>query len=189
MSVFQTAARAAFGFLETELCFQVASSEASRISYERGSFVVLVRYDSQRSYELTVDLGDRQKDQPLFNLGEALRSRGLPQEHPSAYQVAVENRLPEFLERLATDLKTHATSILSQEPASLEKLRQLRNRECEEFARERDLRHARANASDAWKAGDYGSVIRWLKPLEKWLSKSERMKLDLAQRKVGSPEV
>jgi len=188
MSVFQTAARTAFGFLETEFCFQVASSGADRISYERGSFVVLVRYDSQRSYELTVDLGDRQKDQPLFNLGEALRSLGLPQEHPSAYQVAAENALPEFLERLATDLKTHGTPILGQEPGSLNNLRQLRNRECEEFARERDLRHARANVSKAWKAGDYGSVIRWFEPVEKWLSKSEQMKLNLARKKFGSTE-
>ena len=186
MDVFESATVEAFDYLFSELGFQIADRSPNSLTYHGNGCFVIIRHDSHRSYELTLDLGKEGQPSPMFNFGEALRSCGAPADLPSSYQISDDTKLPMFLEKLADNLRNYCSDLLLGNAQAFQRLQQLREWECEAFGQERDLRYARDDANQAWAVGNYGKVVTTLQPHENLLSKSEKIKLELARKKVSN---
>lgn len=183
MNTFEAAALSAFEFLTREFGYE-ATSRNNAVSYRRGRYQVVVQYDSRKSYELTVDLGNKGQEDTLFNLGEALRSCAASTQVASAYQVSKPESISKFLELLAAKLKQHCGALLRGDELAWSRLEAQRKAECTAFSNQRELRHARDGASQAWEAEDYRRVVQILTPLESSLSRAEQFKLELAKKRM-----
>ncbi len=183
MGTFEDEVGNAFGYLERDFGYRITARSSDLITYGGNGVVVAVGYDSQRSYEVSVDLGEEGKGHPRFDLGEALRSCDAPKNLPSAYQVSDRVDLPRFLGDLAKNLRQYCSELLRGDQQAFERLQRLQEIECEKFGQERDLRYARNRAAQAWAVKDYERVISALAPHEGALSESEEMKLTFARKK------
>ncbi|MCP5071960.1 MAG: hypothetical protein GY947_01530 [Rhodobacteraceae bacterium] len=183
MSIFETATRNAFAFLVDELGYEATVSLPDRVEYQSNGLVVTVSYDHNRSCELTVGLGSVNQLGPQFNFGETLRSCGAPVDLPSAYQVSDKNRLIHFLGELAENLRRYCTELLTGDAPAFDRLKRLREIECEAFERENKLRKVRSDANQAWATGNFQRVVRILQPHESELGKLEKRKLDFSRKK------
>lgn len=185
MSVFETATLNAFGYLVSEFGYKVVEQSPGVVVYRGSRVVVTIRHDFNRSYELALDFGEENQLPPHFNFGEALRACGAPAKLPASYQVSAETKLPKFVDALAGSLRSYCCELLLGAPKAFQQLRNLREAECETFGRERELRYARDAAGKAWSLGDYQQVVNVLKPHDGSLSKPEKMKLEIARKKVA----
>ena len=170
-------------FLEQDLGFRLHSAAANLLRYETKNVFVVVSYDAQRSFELSLNLGQKTGAvERSFNFGEVLRSVEAPKNVASAYQVTSDEALNEFLNKLAKNLQQYGMSFLQNSPAAFVRISQLRERECEQYALDRDLRKARVEAETAWQKKDYPVVVKALKPFRAALTATEVEKLDFAQK-------
>lgn len=180
---FELLAKEAFAFLEQSFGFKLCSVAEGILRYETEDVFVGVNYDARRSYELSLDIGQKNVAvERAFNLGEVLRSVKAPDDVPSSYQVTSDEMLKKFLNKLAEALQQYGVSFLRNDPAAFGRLSELRERECNQYALERDLRKARAEAETAWHKKDYPAVIKVLKPLRSSLTDTEIGKLDFAEK-------
>jgi hypothetical protein len=180
---FEMLAKEAFAFLEQNFGFKRRSVSEDVLRYETDDVFVIVSYDARRSYELSLDIGQKNVAvERAFNFGEALRSVKAPENVPSSYQVASGEDLQKFLKKLAETLQQYGMSFLRNDPAAFMQLSQLRKRECNQYALERDLRTARVEAETGWHKKDYPAVVKALKPLRAALTATEVGKLDFAEK-------
>ncbi len=184
---FQTLTEEAFAFLETSLGFKRHLVAEGLLRYETEDVFVVVSYDARRSLELSLDLGQKNAavERP-FNFGEVLRSVKAPEDVPSSYQVTSEEMLKRFLNKLAETLRRYGASLLQNDATAFAQLSRLRERECEQYSLERELRKARADADNAWHRKDYPAVVKALKPLRAALTATEVGKLEFAEKQSRS---
>ncbi|MCE2424991.1 MAG: hypothetical protein J4F45_07795 [Pseudomonadales bacterium] len=152
-------------------------------TYRGNGVVVTVSYDFNRSYELSLDLG--QESPPMFSFDEVLRSCNAPAEVPSSYQITDESKLLKFIGELATSLRSYCSKLLVGDTQAFRCLNNLRVTQCNTFNRERELGYARQEMKQAWSSGDYQGVIDALTPHEYSLTKAERIKLAISRKKLG----
>lgn len=182
MLKFEMLAKEAFAFLEQNFGFKLRSADEGLLRYETEDVFVMVSYDARRSYELSLNIGQKNVAiERAFNFGEALRSVKAPEDVPSSYQVTTDEALQTFLNKLAKTLQQYGMSFLRNDTLAFMQLSQLRERECNQYALERDLRKARVEAETAWHKKDYLAVVKALKPLRAALTATEVGKLDFAE--------
>jgi len=183
MQKFQTLTEEAFAFLEKSLGFKRHLVAEDLLRYETEDVFLVVSYDARRSFELSLNLGQKNLSvERSFNFGEVLRSVKAPEDVPSSYQVTSEEALMPFLDKLAESLRRYGASLLQNDAAAFARLSRLRERECDQYALERDLREARAEADSAWRRKDYLAVVKALKPLRAALTAVEVGKLEFAEK-------
>jgi len=179
---FDRLARKYFSFLETSFGFVLHAGE-SILRYETQNVYVLIGYDSNRSYELSIDLGRRSSTkEPPFNFGEILRSVKAPEMVPFSYQASSEEVLERCLEKLAQSLWKYGADFLRNDTAAFLRLAEFRQREGAAYALSRDLRLARTQAEAAWVRKDYAKVIRALEALEAHLTPAEMNRLTYSRK-------
>jgi len=182
---FSELAREAFAFLNEEFGFRGRLEAEGLLRFEREDMFVLISYDARRSYELTLEIGRKQKmPERVFNFGELLRSVNAPN-IPSSYQVTSENFLKFYLDKLAYSLRYYCTSILHNDAMALARLDKLRNIESAEFELASRLRRVREAVDVAWPARDYKAIVKALKSIEPHLSPSEKKRLEYSQKKLS----
>ncbi|HSY74944.1 MAG TPA: hypothetical protein VK810_05700 [Dongiaceae bacterium] len=183
---FQILAKEAFAFLEINFGFKLHLLTKDLLRYETQDVFVLIGYDSQRSYELSLDLGQiNSTTEQSFNFGEMLRSIKAPHDVASSYQVSSEQELKQFLDKLAQALQTYGAIFLKNDAIAFERLAQLRERECKEYALERNLRAARAKAEVAWRSKNYEVVVATLEPFRAALTATEIGKLEFSEKQTA----
>ena len=182
---FQILATEAFAFLESNFGFKLQLLAKDSVRYETEDVFVLISYDSQRSYELSLSLGQiNSTTGQSFNFGEVLRSVKAPNDVATSYQVSSAPALGLFLKRLAMVLQTYCTAFLKNNVIAFAQLAQLRERECKEYALERNLRAARAKVEIAWRSKNFEAVVSAFEPLRAALTAAEIGKLEFSKKQI-----
>ncbi len=185
MRNFQALASEAFAFLEADFGYERRLITEGSLRYETQNVFVVVGYDGQRSFELSLDVWQRSAAvERSFNFGEVLRTVKAPAAVSSSYQVTSEEALKRFLKDLAQALRKYGVDFLQNNIAAFAQIAQLRDQECSQYALERNLRRVRAEAEAAWQKKDYPAVVKALKPWRAALTATEVGKLEFAERKT-----
>jgi len=185
----QTIATKEFDFLNTEFGFRCVKAGSWLVRYESESVFVNIHFDGNRSYEFGCELG-RNDDfrgslKVPFDIGEIIRSKGYSEKDiPSSFQVTSSESLIKFAKELANCLKHNAHEFLVGSIDAFNKVADFRDKECEEYALETDLKFMRSQLDIAWQNKHYNKVIELLTPLKENLKLSELKKLQYSLRKV-----
>jgi hypothetical protein len=178
-----------FDFLNTEFGFRCVKAGPWLVRYESKSVFVNIHFDGNRSYEFGCELG-RNDDfrgslKVPFDIGEIIRSKGYSGKYiPSSFQITNSESLKKFAKKLANCLKHNAHEFLDGSIDAFNKVADFRDKECEVYALETDLKLMRSQLDTAWQKKDYSKVIELLTPLKDNLTQSELKKLKYSLRKV-----
>lgn len=184
-NTFNDLVRTAFAFLVADYRFRLLDEQEKYLRFESKSIVVVLAYDQQRSYEINLGLGLQGDPQPLFDLGEVLRSRGVESEkHPAGYQAQASEVVRNLVLKMADLLERYGAELLRGDAKAWHELKALREMECSEYARQRDLGYARSNASAAWDRKDFFGVVRALSPWQAVLSPTDLKRLEYAKKQI-----
>jgi hypothetical protein len=184
----QTIAAQEFAFLKSEYGFKCVKNSPWLVRYESDVVFINIYFDWNRSYEFGCELGRndnlRGSLKVPFDIGEIIRSKGNSDEHiGSSFQVTSRDSLEKFAKELASSLKYYAHEFLRGSSDAFNQVADLRDKECKEYALEKELRLMRSKLGDAWHNKDYQKVIELLSPLREKLRESELKKLKYALKK------
>lgn len=184
---FASEARSHFDAVAQQFGLSCVLSNEREIRYENDSVFLIVNFDNGRSYELGVEVGKRSPTKPErpFSLPEVLRLRGVADATAiDGMMVSDAAKLQNALVRLATLTLQQASDFLMGNDFSFAQVAKSRERECDAYALERDLRLARTKSEMAWTGRDYQAVVKELEPLEQYLSPAEKKRLEYSRRHV-----
>jgi len=179
---FRARCREAFRFLEETFGFQGEAHEDQLVRYRKGGVLVDVRFDLERSYELETEFSLADQLEPAFSLAEVLLLHEGAMPH--AVQVTSDAALRRCLDTMARQVREHAISLLTGDPAEFARLSEQRRRV---FKQKQDLQQredAVRAAQSAWRDKDYSTVVRLLEPVEARLTPSETNILHLARKRA-----
>ena len=184
MSPFQKIAKQEFGFLEREYPFFCTEQRDCFLKYESGHVTVAIIYDCKRSYEIGIEIKRPGLDLgPGYSLSEILRCWGVPESSQvSVIQVVEEKELKPVLSHLSGLTGKYCQALLHGDPQAFSMLRRCREKEMNEYARQRDVRQAREQAQQAWLAKDYKTYLKIMEPHVEDLDPSEVRKVDYARK-------
>ena len=137
-------------------------ADQQRVRYENGEVFLGVNFDSGRSYELGVEIGQKipNKVERPFSLAEILRLRNVPASATiDGLSVSNTTKLADHLRLLADLTLSHADDFLTGNDLSFAQVAKLREKESIAYAIQRDLRSARARAQK--RLGALGITLRW----------------------------
>jgi hypothetical protein len=181
---FSKTARQAFMFLE-KAGFKLAQHGSTRLLYESSQSIVVVEWDT-RSGEIEVFIGLRSakvEKQETFSLCDILNMQSLDvPERKRPFQVADENLLVSFLEKLAEDTRAYAQPALTGDRMFFRRLETFRSVQSQAYMRDMELRRVRSEADKAWKRKDFDKMVNLYTSIESDLSESEKGKLEYARR-------
>ncbi|HFD11997.1 MAG TPA: hypothetical protein ENJ32_05980 [Crenotrichaceae bacterium] len=178
-----------FSYLVENYGFHCVSATVFDVRFESDTVFVDVRYDANRSYEIGIEVGQKNvlfdgKERP-FNLGEILRLRGVAEkEGYKAFQAADSVSLINCISRLSSWLEIYAVDFLQNDRFSFKRLSDFREKECDQYELETKLSHIRREVQIAWSNKDYLKVLELYQPVESFLSEVEKKKLAFAQRQI-----
>lgn len=182
-------AKISFNFLVTEYNFKLVQANDFLILYESDKIFVNVRFDNDRSYELDVELGERDalfngRERP-FSLTEVLRLKGAPAK--DSYRCIMTSTQPvlvKFIAGLADRLKRYGAEFLDADKMAFEQLGDQREREGLAYAADQESTAVRRAVKDAWKEKDYHKIVELYESIEPHILPSERKKLEYARKKT-----
>ena len=184
-STFNESIRASFAFLEANYQFRLLDEQPNYFRFESERVVVVLAYDQQRSYEINLALGQQGDPQPLFDLGEVLRSRKVESDkHPTGYYAQTNESARNLVLQMADLLKRYGADLLRGDTSAWRELKALREKESAEYAHQRDLGYARSDANAAWNRRDFFGVIRALSPWQASLSPADLKRLEYAKKQI-----
>lgn len=172
-----------FGFLVSDMGFTKTERTPCRVRFESPAVFVEMVFDGHRSYELCLWIGQLGSQAPPFSIDEILRLRGAPDASSfSLVQVKTEAVAAAWLEKLAGALRLYGREFLAGNTKCFEEISEMRRREVQGYALDRELRSARAKAEAAWLSKDYAGVVQALQPLRGVLTPAEMAKVKYAQK-------
>ena len=177
-----------FAFLESEYGLKCVKASPWLVRYQSKLIFIDIRFDGERSYELGCEIGRndnlRGSLEGPFNIGEVARSKGYSEiDVVTFFQVTSRKSLEKFVKELANYLISYAQDLLDGSEERFNRVADFREKECDEYALERDLSYMRNQLDDAWKNKNYKKVIELLEPIESNLKQPELKKLSLALKK------
>lgn len=178
-----------FSFLVSEYGFQCVSLDNDYVRFESDKVCVSVCYDSRRSYEIDVEIGQLDVlfdgKERLFNLGEILRLEGVTdKENYSFFQANESEALSNCVSRLAHLLSLYSIDLLKNNKFSFKRLSDFREKECSRYELDTKLTHVKAEVRMAWKNDDYLRVVELYQPVKEIISTAEKKKLAFAQKQI-----
>ncbi len=178
-----------FSFLESEFGFRCVAAGSHSVRFQSEKVFVTIHYDSRRSYELGVEVGQIDllfdgEERP-FTLVEILRMQGVDKrEDYTFFQASTSKALAGCIERLAYLLLTYGKELLENNVFYFKSLSAFRERESDRYALQSKLTSVRSKLQKAWNNKDYLKVVELLQPFEKHISDLERKKLEFARRRL-----
>lgn len=178
-----------FDYLVSAYRYQCVGSSEDCVRYENDDVFVNVRFDNGWSYELDVEVGQKGvlfngQERP-FNLGEILRLRGVEKKEKYTFvQTSNQEYLINAIEHLAELLKRYAKDFLQGDQAAFLSITSLRERECEDYEIEQELKSVRNEVAKAWDKKDFEKIIQLYTPVERYITPSEMKKLEYAKNHV-----
>lgn len=174
-----------FDFLRADYGFKCVKAGPWLVKYESNAVFIKIHFDGNRSYELGCELGRndgfRGSLEVPFDLGEIIRCKGNSEKDTqTAFQVTSSESLQKFCKLLAAHLKHYAHEFLIGSGDAVKQVAEFRDRECEDYALERDLELMRSQLGAAWQNRDYKNIVELLSPFKEKLEQSELKKLEYA---------
>lgn len=167
--------------------FQLVQRSSARLQYESAQCAVAIEWDPL-SGELEAYFGlpsSSEERTEMFSLSDiqTMQSEGaLTPRMP--VQVAREDLLGPFLERLADDTWAHASLALAGDRMFFRRLKTFRSAQSSVFMRDMELRRVRSAADNAWREQNLVDIIKLYTSIEGDLTLSEKKKLDYARKHV-----
>ena len=186
---FAVVVKSHFMFLETEYEYSIVKGDNYMLRYENKDVFLVVHYDAERSFELDVEIGQLKclfngQERP-FTWGEVLRAEGLAEgEKYIAFQAVSCTSFHLGIAQLAQQVSRFSRGYLLNDELSFKRLSSLREFECDQYERERQLVGIRSEAQLAWQKKDYSALVALYEPVESIISEVEKKKLNLARRRV-----
>lgn len=184
---FSTEARRQFDPVAQQFGLACVACTEWGLRYESDKVFLKVNFDNDRSYELAVEIGQRddRSPGPPFSLAEVLRLRGV-QDATFVGGLIVSDfaRLRDILARLAELTIRHASDFLMGSELSFVQVAKLREKESAEFELASELRYVRSTTEAAWAVRDYKRVVKALESVEPHLSQAERRRLEYARKQL-----
>lgn len=195
---FAQAVEESFVFLVSRYGYRLASAQPTFVRYESGRLFVNV-FHGRGSYELGVEIGRRIKvsgrpAEEQFTLREVIAlDHDLADVGYRAFTTSQREPLARFVAQLAAWTQEFAQRALEGDSATFAALgdQQARiSREMLDGWRAEDLR---ADAAEAWRKADWDSVISAYTEIDERLETvelkgSERLRLNYARKRLGSPQ-
>lgn len=182
---FLVAARRDFDPIARRFGMRCASSSEWHVRYESDVAFLNISFDGIRSFEVGVDIGQREPvtRESSFSLGELVRLRDpTANTNVDGLQVKDQMGLEHALKLLADLASRYGQEAFLGDVELFKELAELRDRECQIYARNRDLRIAREDAQDAWAHRDYAKLIQIYGAIEVHLSPAERKKYEYSKK-------
>lgn len=181
---FADMAHRAFSFLE-DGGFHLVTRDPARLQYETSQAFATIEWDA-RSGELNVFVGlqpGKGEARDAFSLTDLLAMDGVDvPERKMPLQVAKENELMPFLDKLAADIRVHAQSALAGDRMFFHRLKVFRNAQAQTSMRDMELRRVRAEADMAWQERELNKLVTLYTSIEDQLTASEKAKLAYAKQ-------
>lgn len=179
---FTDMAKESFSFLEG-VGFGLASTEGNRLRYESPTSVVVIDWDA-RSGELEAFVGLQASvdhSPETYSLTDVLGMEGVA-DRKMPPQVADEERLQPFVDRLADDLRVHAQPALVGDRMFFRRLETFRRANAEALTRGLQLQQVRSAVELAWRNREFKKVVGLYASVEDDLTEAEKGKLEYARR-------
>jgi hypothetical protein len=181
---FSEAAKQAFSYLE-RAGFRLAQVDPDRLQYEAAQAFVTIEWDA-RSGELNVFVGlQPRKGEPrdAFSLTDLLAMENVDvPEWKMPFQVAEEDKLGPFLDKMAEDTRVHAQPALAGDRMFFRRLNAHRSAKAQTYMRDMELRRVRTEADKAWQKRELDKLIALYTSVEDQLTASEKAKLAYAKQ-------
>jgi hypothetical protein len=174
-----------FAFLISKYQCQCVSSNERLVRYENDLVFVNVRFDNGRSYELGVEIGQKNVlfngQEMEFNLGEIIKLKDVEnREKYTLFQVSDQELLVSAISNLAELIDTYGAELLQGNQVDFSSLAMLRRSECDKYEVARKLEFVRSEVDEAWKAKDYKKVVQLYRSVDAHITLAEKMKLEYA---------
>lgn len=179
-----------FSFLISEYGFRCVFAISDFVRFESEDVFVSIFYDSNRSYEIGVEIGQlnvlfNDKERP-FNLVEILRLEGVVGEKDNMSLQAIDSiNIINVISRLSVLLSTYAVEFLKNSQFDFRRLSNFREMECNQHELQSEWFSIRREAQVAWRKKDYLKFIELYSSFKGSLSEVEKGKLAFAQKKVS----
>lgn len=185
---FEQMVEASVGDLLTADGFRRGENAPFRARFERGTLFVDVEYETTRSRELTIWLGDAdRRGEPPLTLNDALRATDCDEE---ARERIARSQTGDttFLERLLYDardlLSRFGQPFLHGDESAFARARGIRSERARAYTTELQDRPVLEAADTAWQAKDYGRVHDLLNSIRDSLDESQQRRLKFAEKRL-----
>lgn len=173
----------AFDFLNHNHGFRPVEKERSTVVYDSPKIYISLFYDDQRSFEVSLGLGQKHDPNPSYTFEEILRSQSVPFSlWPSGYSAKNLVDAQHLLEKMSKIVSGYAITLLEGDNDTWERISAQRRVDCLNYAASTSLANAKRAADIAWAAKDYVKVVKALRSVEPSLSKTDLAKLAYAKQ-------
>jgi hypothetical protein len=167
--------------------FTIMEPGDCQVVMEANGIMMIVYYDWRRSRECGIELcqlvnGKRAQDIP-FSLGEVFSECAVPDAQRKSFcQTSDQFYLRSFLRIASECLVAYCAKLLVNDSAAFTQLGQRRSQEAASYTAKIQLAAVRIRAEEVWREKKYREYVDTLGKFRRWLSDSERKKLDYAER-------
>ena len=180
---FKNCALKEFNFLVNEYGFRCTKSDTYYLRFESKIVFVELYYDDQRSFEMDFSIGllddlYEGKERPFYLVELVKYSAPNDDEDYRLIQASTPEKIAQLLPKLANLVKTYAKEFLSGNKTRFKDLSYFRENRSNQYAMGKTLKDVRAAARKAWENEDYARVIELYEPVKKYITPSERKKLE-----------
>ena len=178
---------AAFDFLTKEYSFRCVRKSATFVRYESPNVFVNV-YHGRGSYELGCEIGSLLSKIPendkftlsdIVQLADAQKETGY-----TFFQASTVDRVKMLVPRLSELVKKYAVSALKGDKRTFEQLRELVQKNSDDYIKDMNLAHMRKRADKAWHDKNYTKIIELYKTMQTDLNEIEKRRLKYAKKMI-----
>lgn len=186
-SVFEKCVLEKFDFLISQYGFKCKQADLCYLRFESDTVFAEVHYDCHRSYEIDFSIGllDDLYDgkERSFYLGELIRLADPGnKEGYKSMQAGTSEKVIRLVSEIAGLTEKYAKDFLSGNKFCFKKLSDFREKECNQYALEIELKNIRKAVQEAWERKDYARIVRLYEPVKDHISRSEYKKLEYSRK-------
>lgn len=185
---FAEQALSAFDFLKKEYDFHVVEAEPTFVRYESPSVFVNI-YHGRASFELGFEVGrlsdETGKEEQPYSLSMIIELMGAQDETGYTFlQASTQERVKEFVPKLASLVKSYAASALKGDPSTFKQLAVTRSQMSDQLHKDMKLRDVREQAAKAWQTKNYVKLADLYESIFEDLTPAEIKKLDYVNKRL-----
>jgi len=172
-----------FNFLEENYDFTYEIIDDSHVRYENNEIFIRVMYDARRSFELALDLGQKNdKSNAHYDLGHIL---GLKDINEQAYFMASSQKSLEIcISRLSKLTSKYTIEFLENHEMYFQRLLKFKEKRQESYWLNKNLRLNREKLKNSWEKRDYLKFCELFPLIEKYATNAEKKKFSFSSQKL-----
>lgn len=185
--VFRDCVLSKFKFLTSLYGFRCMRAESTYLRFESETVFVELQYDGQGSFEIDLSIGLLDelydgKERPFY-FKELIRFAAPDsKKNYQLIQASSSENVIHSVSEMAELIQKYAKELLSGNKSSFKALSDYREKECNKYALEIELRNIRSAVKKAWEQKDYASVVKLFDPIKNQITPSEFKKLEYSRK-------